>query len=168
MSIGSLIGGALSLGSSLVGAWQASKAAKKANELIKKQRQANQNWYDRRYNEDATQRADAQRVLQLTADNIRSRNRAAAGTQAVMGGTAERVAAERAANNQALADAASRIAAAGEARKDEIENQYLTNENALNQQLVGTENSRATNIAKATSEASKAASLLPDMFKEED
>lgn len=162
--IGSLIGGALSLGSSLVGAWQASKAAKKANELIKKQRQANQNWYDRRYNEDATQRADAQRVLQLTADNIRSRNRAAAGTQAVMGGTAERVAAERAANNQALADAASRIAAAGEARKDEIENQYLTNENALNQQLVGTENSRATNIAKATSEASKAASLLPDMF----
>jgi len=90
---------------------------------------------DRRYNEDATQRADAQRMLALTEQAIRNRNRAAAGTAAVMGGTNESVAAERAANAQAYSDTASQIAAAGAARKDKIEEQYQERKNELNKTL---------------------------------
>lgn len=92
----------------------------------------NQDWFNRRYNEDATQRADAQRLLTRTEEAIRRRNRAAAGRAAVMGATDESVAAEREANNQALADATAQIAAEGEKRKGAIEQQYLAKKDQLN------------------------------------
>ena len=94
---------------------------KKAKRNVEAQRQKNQDWYDRRYNEDATQRADAQRILTQTEESIKQRNKAAAGSAAVMGGTDESVAAAKEANNKALADATSQIAADAEARKDNIE-----------------------------------------------
>ena len=114
--IGSAIGGALGIGGSIFGGISASKAMKKVKKNLEGQMKDNQDWYDRRYNEDATQRADAQRILTITNDNIRQRNKAAAGAQAVMGGTEESVAAAKAMNNQALADATSQIAVAGECR----------------------------------------------------
>ena len=98
--------------------------------MIAEQQQENQDWYNRSYNEDATQRADAQRMLQRTEEIIKNRNRQAAGTQAVMGGTEESVAAAKAANSQALADATSQIAASADARKDAIEQQYLQRKDA--------------------------------------
>ena len=94
---------------------------------LQEQRKKNQDWYNRRYNEDATQRVDAQAILTKTEDSIRNRNRQAAGVQAVMGGTEESVAAAKAANNEALAQATTNIAVNGEARKDAIESQYFTN-----------------------------------------
>ena len=100
---------------------------KKVKKNLQAQKQANQDWYDRRYNEDATQRADAQRILTMTEESIKNRNRQAAGAQAVMGGTEESVAATKAANNQALADATSQIAVNAEARKDQIEQQDAGN-----------------------------------------
>jgi hypothetical protein len=102
---------------------------------INNQMDENQNWYDRRYNEDATQRADAQRILAMTEDRIRNRNKQSAGTAAVMGGTNESVAADKAANAQAMSDAASQIAVAGQARKDQVENQFQQRKNSLQSQL---------------------------------
>ena len=122
--IGSLVGAGLSAVGSIFGGISASKAMKKVKKNLQAQKQANQDWYDRRYNEDATQRADAQRILTKTEESIRNRNRQAAGAQAVMGGTEESVAAAKAANNQALADATSQIAVNAEARKDQIEQTY--------------------------------------------
>lgn len=144
--LGSAIGGALGVGGAIFGGISASKAMKKVKRNLQQQQRENQSWYDRRYNEDATQRADAQRILTMTNENIRQRNRAAAGTQAVMGGTEESVAAAKAANNQALADATSQIAAAGERRKDAIEQQYLTTKQNLNNQLNGMEQAKAANV----------------------
>lgn len=122
--IGSLVGAGLSAVGSIFGGISASKAMKKVKKNLQAQKQANQDWYDRRYNEDATQRADAQRILTMTEESIKNRNRQAAGAQAVMGGTEESVAATKAANNQALADATSQIAVNAEARKDQIEQTY--------------------------------------------
>ncbi len=122
--IGSLVGAGLSAVGSIFGGISASKAMKKVKKNLQAQKQANQDWYDRRYNEDATQRADAQRILTMTEESIKNRNRQAAGAQAVMGGTEESVAAAKAANNQALADATSQIAVNAEARKDQIEQTY--------------------------------------------
>lgn len=147
--IGSIIGGAMKIGSSIFGGISASKAMKKVKGNIEEQRRRNQDWYDRRSNEDATQRADAQRILNITQENIRKRNQQAAGAQAVMGGTEESVAAAKAANNEALAEAASQIAVNGERRKDAIERQYLETDNQLQNQLNNLEINKANAISQA-------------------
>jgi hypothetical protein len=128
---------------------------------VEAQRQKNQDWYDRRYNEDATQRADAQRILTQTEESIKQRNKQAAGSAAVMGGTDESVAAAKAANNQALADATSQIAANAEARKDNIEATYMPNDNAFVEQLNQLEQGKAQAIGQAVQGVANAASSMP-------
>jgi hypothetical protein len=167
LGLGSAIGGALGIGASIFGGISASKAMKRVKENLEDQQQENQDWYDRRYNEDATQRADAQRVLTMTEESIRNRNRQAAGTQAVMGGTEESVAATKAANNQALADATSQIAVNGERRKDNIESQYLQTKSNLNQQLNNMELNRAGQISQAAGGAMSAGMQFGSMFDPE-
>ena len=111
MALGSIIGGAMKAIGSIGGGIAARKAAREVNKRLKQQLEDNQDWYDRRYNEDATQFADAQRLLTMTEESIRNRNRQAAGAAAVMGGTNESVAAAKAANNAALTDTVAQIAA---------------------------------------------------------
>lgn len=154
---GTIIGSAISLGSSIYGSVQAARAAKKAKANVEQQKADNESWYNRRYNEDATQRADAQRVLTQTQNLLRRQNRAAAGAAAVAGGNSEAVAQQKALANEALADATSRIAAAGEARKDAIEEQYKATEQGLNNQLNNLELQRAQAISGAAQGAGTAA-----------
>lgn len=165
--IGSLIGNALGIGASIFGGVKASQAMKGVKSNLEQQRSDNQNWYDRRYNEDATQRADAQRILTQTAEAIKQRNKAAAGTAAVMGGNAESVAAEKAANAQAMADAASKIAVAGEARKDNIEQQYQQRDQALQGQLNNMEVNRANAITQAAAGVAGAAGSAGEAYDQQ-
>lgn len=156
-----LIGSAIGAAGSIFGGISASKAMKRAKKNVEAQRQKNQDWYDRRYNEDATQRADAQRILTQTEESIKQRNKQAAGSAAVMGGTDESVAAAKAANNQALADATSQIAANAEARKDNIEATYMANDNAFVEQLNQLEQRKAQAIGQAVQGVANAASSMP-------
>lgn len=156
-----LIGSAIGAAGSIFGGISASRAAKKAKKNIEAQRKKNQDWYDRRYNEDATQRADAQRILTQTEESIKQRNRQAAGSAAVMGGTDESVAAAKAANNQALADATAQIAANADARKDNIEATYMQNDNAYVEQLNQIEMGKAQAIGQAVQGVANAASSMP-------
>lgn len=149
--IGSAIGAGMTAASSLYGGIKNAKAYKDVIGNIKQQQQDNQDWFDRRYNEDSTQRADAQALLTATEESIRNRNRQAAGAAAVMGGTDESVAAAKAANNQALVDATSKIAAAADQRKDAIENQYMSTKSNLNSQI----NDMTLKKAQSTAEAVK-------------
>lgn len=162
--LGSAIGGSLGIGASIFGGISASKAMKKIKKNLEGQMQENQDWYDRRYNEDATQRADAQRILTMTNENIKQRNQQAAGAQAVMGGTEESVAAAKAANNQALADATSQIAVNGERRKDQIESQYLQTKSDLNDKLNNLEQARAQNTAQAVQGVAQAGSNMASVL----
>ena len=157
---GAIIGAAISAASSIYGGIKSSQAAKEANDKVEDMKRENKAWYDRRYNEDPLQRSSAQRVLTKTAEMLRQRNKAAAGRQAVMGGTEESVAAEKARNNEALAEAASRIAAQGDAQKDAIEQQYRQTDMGLTQQQIGIEQQRAQNIAQATAGVGQAAGGL--------
>lgn len=151
--LGSLVGAGLSAVGGIFGGISASKAMKKVRNNLQERMQANEAWYNRRYNEDATQRADAQRILTRTEDAIRNRNRQAAATQAVVGGTEESVAAAKAAGNQVLADATAQIAANAEARKDQIEQNFQQRDAQLNDAL----NNVELNKAKAIGEAGQAA-----------
>ncbi len=130
-----IIGAALGAAGSIAGGIFSANAMSKVIDNINDQRKKNEDWYNRRYNEDATQRADAQRLLTMTEESIRNRNKAASGTAAVMGGSEESVAAAKAANNQALADTMSNINAQAENRKAQIEQQYQQRDDAYVQQL---------------------------------
>lgn len=156
-----LIGSAIGAAGSIFGGISASKALKKVKRNIEAQRKKNQDWYDQRYNEDATQRADAQRILTQTEESIKQRNKAAAGSAAVMGGTDESVAAAKAANNQALADATSQIAASADQRKDNIEATYMQNDNAFAEQLNNVQKDKAQAISSAVQGVTNAAGSMP-------
>lgn len=162
--LGSLIGGAMKIGSSIFGGIKASQAMKQVEKNLNNQMRENQDWYDRRYNEDATQRADAQRMLAMTMDAIRDRSKDAKGTQAVMGGTEESMAATKAANANALADTAANIAIAGANRKDSIENQYMTKKDSINEKLNNLTQQKANNIINAVNGVSSAAGDVAKML----
>jgi hypothetical protein len=156
-----LIGAAIGAAGSIFGGISASKAMRKMKANVEAQKKANQDWFDRRYNEDATQRADAQRILTMTEESIKNRNKAAAGAQAVMGGTEESVAAAKAANNKALSDATSQIAVNAEQRKDSIEQQYQQRDADLTNQLNEIEQNKANAIGQAVQGVTGAAGSLP-------
>jgi hypothetical protein len=162
--IGSLVGAGLSAVGSIFGGISASKAMKKVKKNLQAQQQANKDWYNRRYYEDATQRADAQRILTKTEESIRNRNQQAAGAQAVMGGTEESVAAAKAANNQALADATSQIAVNAEARKDQIEQTYQQRDAQINDALNNLEQQKAQAISSAVQGVAQAGAGIAGAF----
>lgn len=155
-----LIGAAIGAAGSIFGGISASKAMRKMKANVEAQKKANQDWYDRRYNEDATQRADAQRILTMTEESIKNRNKAAAGAQAVMGGTEESVAATKAANSKALSDATAQITVNGEQRKDAIENQFQERDTSLNNQLNEIEQKKAEAIGQAVQGVTGAAGSM--------
>lgn len=149
IGIGSLIGGALSAAGSIYGGIKASKAAKDAQEKIDDLRIQNKAWYDLESNRDFTQRGDAQRLIKMTNDSIRDRNRAAAGTQAVMGGTDASVAAAKEANNKALADAVGNISAQAADYQDKVRTDYANRDMALAQQQANADMQKANAISQA-------------------
>lgn len=162
--VGSIAGGALGAVGSIFGGISASKAMKKVKKNLQAQKKANQDWYDRRYNEDATQRADAQAILTRTEESIKNRNRQAAGVQAVMGGTEESVAAAKAANNEALAQATTNIAVNGEARKDQIEQTYQQKDAQIDDALNNLEINKAKAISSAVQGVAQSAGGMAGAF----
>lgn len=145
--IGALIGAGLGLASSIAGGIANRNARKKQEQMLAQQQRENQAWYDRKYNEDPTKRADTVRLLTQMQEQIKNRNRAAKGRQAVMGGTEESTTAVKEANNKTLADTTSQIVAANEARKDNIEQQYQQNKRSIQGQQMQMEAEKAGDTA---------------------
>lgn len=147
--IGALIGAGLGLVSSIAGGIANRKARRKQEQMLAQQQRENQAWYDRRYNEDPTKRADTVRLLTQMQEQIKNRNRAAKGRQAVMGGTEDSTTAVKEANNKTLADTTSQIVAANEARKDAIEQQYQQNKRSIQGQQMQMEAEKSADTANA-------------------
>lgn len=145
--IGALIGAGLGLASSIAGGIANRKARRKQEQMLAQQQRENQAWYDRRYNEDPTKRADTVRLLTQMQEQIKNRNRAAKGRQAVMGGTEDSTTAVKEANNKTLADTTSQIVAANEARKDAIEQQYQQNKRSIQGQQMQMEAEKSADTA---------------------
>lgn len=147
--IGALIGAGLGLASSIAGGIANRKARRKQEQMLAQQQRENQAWYDRRYNEDPTKRADTVRLLTQMQEQIKNRNSAAKGRQAVMGGTEDSTTAVKEANNKTLADTTSQIVAANEARKDAIEQQYQQNKRSIQGQQMQMEAEKSADTANA-------------------
>lgn len=162
--IGSLIGAGLQAAGSIFGGIKASEAMKKVKSNLKEQKAHNEDWYNQRYNEDATQRADAQAMITKTNEAFKDRTKQAAGAQAVMGGTEESVAATKAAGAQAMADATAQIAVAGDRRKDAIESQYHAKDDALQSELNDMERQKAANVMQAAQAVGQVGSNIAGLF----
>lgn len=147
--IGALIGAGLSVASSIAGGIANRKARRKQEQMIAQQQKENQAWYDRTYNADPTKRADTVRLLTQMQEQIKNRNKAAKGRQAVMGGTEDSTTAVKEANSKTLADTTSQIVAANESRKDNIEQQYMNRKNQLQNQQMGLDAEKAADTANA-------------------
>ena len=145
--IGALIGAGLGLASSIAGGIANRNARRKQEQMLAQQQRENQAWYDRRYNEDPTKRADTVRLLTQMQEQIKNRNRAAKGRQAVMGGTEDSTTAVKEENNKTLADTTSQIVAANEARKDAIEQQYQRNKRSIQGQQMQMEAEKSADTA---------------------
>ena len=128
--------------------------------MIAQQQRENQAWYDRTYNADPTKRADTVRLLTQMQEQIKNRNKAAKGRQAVMGGTEDSTTAVKEANNKTLADTTSQIVAANDARKDNIEQQYMNRKNQLQNQQMGMEAEKAADTANAVAGVAGTASNI--------
>lgn len=155
-AIGAGIGAIGSIGSAIIGGNAASKAAKQANRLIQQQQKDNQAWYDRRYNEDYSQTAEAQNLMNYAREQAERQFKRAEGAAAVAGASDESVARAKQSANEMLGQTASNIAAQGTARKDAIEQQYLNTKNSLTQQQVQNLQQKAQNISAAAGQASSA------------
>ena len=148
-----MIGTALSafakIASSVYGGIQAKRAAEEARDKIAAMKRENDN-EDRRVSyRDPSQSIIAQYALRRTFDAIRDRNRQAAGTAAVMGGTPESVAAEKAANAEQGAETVARVAASEAARQDQLHQQHLTRKQQLEQEEYNLTQQKRQNIANA-------------------
>lgn len=163
-SIGSMVGSGLKIGSSIFGGINASKAMRRVRDNVKAARTENQNWYNRRYNEDATQRADAQSLLNNTRELLMRKAQNAAATNAVMGGTDEAAALDKADSNDTLASTIDKLNTAADARKDRIENDYRTRDEDYQSQLNNLEISKAKAITDAVNGAATAAGDIAQNF----
>lgn len=158
--IGALIGAGLGLASSIAGGIANRKARRKQEQMLAQQQRENQAWYDRKYNEDPTKRADTVRLLTQMQEQIKNRNRAAKGRQAVMGGTEDSTTAVKEANNKTLADTTSQIVAANEARKDAIEQQYQQNKRSIQGQQMQMEAEKSADTANVVAGVAGTASNI--------
>lgn len=161
--LGSLIGAGLSAAGSIYGDIKASKAMKDYRKSLQNQQAKNQAWYDKNYYQDATQRADALRIMQKTQDAIRNRNRQAAASAAMTGGTQEAQAVTNAANAQAMSDAMSDIALAGQQRKDTVEQKYMQRRDSLQAQIDDAKKQQAAATAQAVQGVTSAAGEFMDL-----
>lgn len=147
--ISSIIGaGTAAIGAGLSALGGARAARAKRRELAKRESENNA-WYDQRYNELGTERADAQAALSAMRAAQAQRMQAARGAGAVMGASAGSVAAEKAASNSAMAQTISQMNANNENNKMAIENTYMQNKNDISNQRIRAHEAQAQNMAAA-------------------
>lgn len=158
--IGTIIGAAAQLGSSIYGAVKSSQANKKAQQMIQNQRDENQKWYDQKMAEDYMQRSDVQNVLRKQRELLSEQYQRARATNIVAGGTDESLALQQQAANEAMGNTMADIAANAASYKEGVENQFRTQDAALNQQQVAAEQAKAQAIAQAAGQVGSAVSGL--------
>ena len=129
---------------------------------LRKQERENQNWYDRRYNENATERADSVALNEQAKQHFAEAMAQHQGVAAVMGGTNAQLAAEKNAEAAGYANIQAQRQQMADTRKDTIENKFLTNKSNIQNKMLEMEQQRAAGIQTAASQMAQAGS---DMMK---
>lgn len=157
-----MIGAGLNVAGGIFGGIAAARARRRQKRALRGQLAENERWYNKTYYEDATQRADAQRLFTTLQDKLNANARSAAGRAAVTGGGDELVAQTKAANAAAMGELASSINAQGEARKAAVEEQYRAKRDNIQAQIDALDAGQAANIAQATQALGATAGTIAD------
>lgn len=158
--VGAILGTAVQVGSSIYGAVKSSQANKRAEALLRNQRDDNKKWYEQRMAEDYTRRADVQNVLRKQKELFQDQYQRARATNIVAGGTDESLALQQQAAAEATGETMASIASQAENYKEGIESQYRAKDDAFNQQEIALEQNKAKNIAAAAGQMGSAVSGL--------
>ena len=153
--IGAIIGAATAAAGGITNAIQGAREARKQRRELDRRERENTLWYDRRYNEAGTQRADAQLALTRLAEQQQRRMQSARGHAAVGGTTQATLAAEREAANKAMGDTVGAINARQDARRDAVERRYMAQRDAISDARMKGSAARAAGMAQAAGVASR-------------
>lgn len=154
--IGAILGAVTSAASSIAGGIKARKAERAYKREMAGLQKKQADWYNQRMNEDYTQRADVQRLLNNSKQEAERQINSAAARSVVSGGTDESVMAAREAANSGLADATGQVAAQASAYKDAVDQQNQTNIANAAKQNMNYYAQQAVNAQQAASEGMKA------------
>ena len=154
--IGTIIGLATSAAGSIWGAVSSARKSREAQAVLDRQHTANQDWYNREYNTDYTQRADVQRILTKQRDLLSEAYKRARATNVVAGGSDNSLAMLQNSANQSLADTISSVASSGQTYKDNINSQRLAESNQYAQGVANVLNGQAQQDAQAAGQVTKA------------
>ena len=154
--IGAILGAATSVASGIAGGIKARRAERKYKKEMADLQKKQQDWYNQKANEDYTQRADVQRLLNSSKDAAINQLNQQAGRSIVSGGTEESMMAARQAANQGIADATANIAAQASAYKDAVDQQNQQNISNNAQRMMNYYAQSAANAQQAASEGMKA------------
>ncbi len=152
-AIGSAAGGIGALGAAIYGGVKSAKYNKKASQLIEQQRNDNREWYNTRMAEDYTQRSDVQAAVKRQRELLQEQYENARRTSIVSGATDEALAQQQAAANASLSDTMTDMASQAADYKDSVEQQYRSQDAALNQQQAQTYQQQAQQTAQAAGQA---------------
>lgn len=158
--IGAIVGAATGIGSAIAGGIASSKAAKKNREILGKMRRDSQNWYDKEYYGDFTQRSDAQSALNRAREILTQRYKNAQGAAAVSGATDESVAIQKAGANETLANITGSIAERADAYKEQVRANYENQQNSFDQSEMNINSGQAAGIAQAAGGLATAGSMF--------
>lgn len=146
--VGAIIGAALTAASAIAGGISNSARRRAVKRLRGQQLRDNQTWYNQEYNADATQRADAARLLTQMKEQLQERTKAARGRQNVIGGTEDSTTATKEGNNSTIVDTTSKIYASNQARKDNISDEYRKTKAEIQGQQMADEANAEGNTAE--------------------
>ena len=154
--IGAAIGAVAGIASSLIGGGEAAAAQRQAINERKRSEAKEQAWYNRRYNEDYIDTAAGQNLVRRAKEYAKENWKKAAGAQAVAGGTAAATQMAKDAGNKMVGDTLANVAATDQARKAQVDNMHMQNEQRFAQQRQAEQMQRAQNITNAAQGASNA------------
>lgn len=160
--IGGIIGGIGSAVGGIIGGNAAKKAAKRNARLLAEAEEASKAWYEKEYNSNYLDRADARAALAETRNILADRYKAAEGSAAVTGATDESLARQKAAANETLAGVTSNLAQSAEAHKEAVRANYEAQQEAYLQQKMGVNNQKAQATIQAAQGVAQAAQKFGD------
>lgn len=163
--IATAIGAGVGVLSSILGGASASRAAKAAERRQRAMEAKEQAWYNRRYNEDASDTAVGQNLIRRAKDYAKEQWKKAAGAQAVAGGTDAATQMAKDAGNKMVGDTIANIAATDQERKANVDNIHMQNQQNFAQMDMQREMNRSQAITDAASQASNAIMQAASAFE---
>lgn len=163
--IATAIGAGASLLSSFIGGNAAAKAAQAAEKRQRAMEAKEDAWYNRRYNEDYSDTAAGQNLIRRAKDYAKEQWKKAAGAQAVAGGTDAATQMAKDAGNKMVGDTIANMAATDQARKANVDNIHMQNQQNFGQMDMQREMNRAQAITDAAGNASNAIMQAASAFE---